>query len=143
MFWEKLGFSREKELEGGRVDGEEEVEYDNVPENPNGDDSGFGYTSTATNEDVNTENPANLEKADSSGNRSFLKAILGGSEEQIDAPDAASMTIPKKEPRMAGNMLMRVNGIFVVMIATCQTFAGLQVRSPQFDPSCLFPSFFI
>ena len=144
MLWEKLGFSRETEIEGDRVNVEDEVEQgegtQNFPVNEtSGNNYGYEYNTTATNDDVeNRKDDEYLSTTETVGfgrDCGCLKAIIGGGvkessqQEQTDTSDTAPIKIPKEEQRMAGNMLMRANGIFVVMIAACQTFAGLQVHS--------------
>ena len=144
MLWEKLGFSRETEIEGDRVNVEDEVEQgegtQNFPVNEtSGNNYGYEYNTTATNDDVeNRKDDEYLSTTETVGfgrDCGCLKAIMGdgvkesSQQEQTDTSDTAPIKIPKEEQRMAGNMLMRANGIFVVMIAACQTFAGLQVHS--------------
>ena len=156
--WEKLGFSRETELEGARVGGENETEQGEVPDPADeisGNNNGHGYTATAMNDDMENRresvNSSIVENISICGDCGCLKAIMGASNkessqheqiEQTDTSDTAPITMPRKEPPMAGTMLLRVNGIFVVMIAGCQTFAGLQVRSFYTFPSNFVLLFF-
>ena len=139
--WEKLGFAREHELENGRGNGAEEGVEEFVPATAafeEGTKDGPTTADDRNNEEVEIRmesedpppNPSTLELCGSCGCLSAMMMMIGISsteKEKERVTDGEIVPRQKQEPRMAGNMLMRVNGIFVVMIAACQTFAGLQV----------------
>ena len=138
--WEKLGFAREHELENGRGNGAEEGVEEFVPATAAFEEGRKDGPTTADDEnnkemDIRMESedpapdPSILELCGSCGCLSAMMMIGSSSteKEKEQVTDGEIVPRQKQEPRMAGNMLMRVNGIFVVMIAACQTFAGLQV----------------
>ena len=50
-----------------------------------------------------------------------------GNEEGVVADESKAVSKFSHEPRMAGNLIMRANGVLVVMIAGSQVYAGLEV----------------